>query len=363
MDCEKFDKAALDLLYEELDELTGAAARRHVEHCSRCGAIFAQMRATRAVGVLPRLSPPADLQERILRMEREARTGLPFRERAGRAISVMAGYAMRPQLAMAALLLLMIGSSFLFLRSKPGDADSVRVTERGIQEADESVAIVPLPESASRRTPSPIPASKNEAPAAAEPEQKKVALADEASKASADGEVAESENDPFDEALSMYRKGQYKMAEEKFDAIASAGGPEAASASLYSAQSARNRAGCSEAARKFDDVQQANAGTNVGYEAAWDAATCYKELGQIDRARRHYESLLEVAAYAERAQHALDKLDSGLGTAVASRRAAAARPPAEAEAKTKPAAKPAAPASKPAAKPKADESTVPATSF
>ncbi len=39
MDCEKFDRVVLDLLYEELDELTAAAARRHMEHCARCRGI------------------------------------------------------------------------------------------------------------------------------------------------------------------------------------------------------------------------------------------------------------------------------------------------------------------------------------
>ena len=39
MDCEKFDEHVIDALYGELDELTAAALRRHVESCSRCAAI------------------------------------------------------------------------------------------------------------------------------------------------------------------------------------------------------------------------------------------------------------------------------------------------------------------------------------
>ena len=35
MDCEKFDKIVLDLLYQELDELGTAAAERHLDQCAR----------------------------------------------------------------------------------------------------------------------------------------------------------------------------------------------------------------------------------------------------------------------------------------------------------------------------------------
>jgi TolA-binding protein len=267
---------------------------------------------------------------------------------------------MRPQLAMAALLILMIGSSFLFLRSKPGDTDSVRVTERGIQEADESVAIVPLPENPSQRAFGPIPSEAEAAPPAAPAEAEDTA--EKKRTGATENEAADSTADPFDEALGSYRKGQYKMAEEQFDAIANAGGPQAASASLYAAHSARNRAGCAEAAGKFDAVQQANPGTNVANEARWHAAMCYKEMGQVDRARAHYEGLLEALAYAERARHALDRLDSETGAAVASRRAAAAPDAEKAGAKSKAAADTAA-AAKPAAKPKANTPAKPGAGF
>ena len=111
MDCERFDRVVLDLLYEELDELTAAAARRHVEQCVRCRGILAGLRATREVATLPLVDAPAGLEHSILEAERRARESLPLRRRLGRGVSVLAGYAMRPQLAMAALLLLAIGSS------------------------------------------------------------------------------------------------------------------------------------------------------------------------------------------------------------------------------------------------------------
>jgi len=79
VDCEKFDRVVLDLLYEELDELTSAAAKRHMDHCSRCRAIGSGLRATREVGILPLIEAPAGLEERILETERRARAQLPLR--------------------------------------------------------------------------------------------------------------------------------------------------------------------------------------------------------------------------------------------------------------------------------------------
>ncbi len=316
MDCEKFDKVVLEMLYDELDELTGAAAKRHMEHCSRCGSMGARLRATREVGMLPQLAPPAGLQERILRLERAARQALPLRERVGRTISVLAGYAMRPQLAMAALLLLMIGSSFLFLRAKPGDADNVHVTERGVREADESVAIVPLPEPAAKSVPAEVTAPAPEHEKAREVAEQQPGGAKPASapleRRSAAASTATDEltaDDAYDQAMSAYRRGEYKTAQEQFEAIAAEGGEQAASARLFAAHAARSSSGCGEAAAKFDAVYEQFRGTDVGHEAAWQAASCYRALGQLDQARAHYQRLLDVPAYADRAQHALARLD------------------------------------------------------
>lgn len=337
MDCEKFDKVVLEMLYDELDELTSAAAKRHMDHCSRCGSMGARLRATREVGVLPVLTPPAGLEERILRLERQARHGLPLRQRVGRGISVLAGYAMRPQTAMAALLVLMLGSSFLFLRSKPGDADSIHVTERGIREADESIAIVPLPETAESpppaeerartaseaKKPASVPQRVVEPPAAA-------AAAAEPAALEPDAETGE---DAYDQAMSAYRRGDYAAAQEQFQAIAAAGGEQAPAAHLYAAHSARDSAGCDVAAPKFDAVNSKYPGTNVAQEAVWQAATCYRALGLVDLARARYQLLLDVPAYADRAQHALQRLTEPATESVAARKAAA---PAAAKAPAQP---------------------------
>src|SRR3954462_6210848 len=148
MDCEKFDRVVLDLLYGELDELTEAAAKRHIEHCSRCKGVSSGLRATREVGALALVDPPEGLELGILEAERRLNAKLPLGKKLERGVSILAVYAMRPQLAMAALLLLMIGSSLFFLRARPGARDSVLVTERGAPEteAEHAEEIVPAPE-------------------------------------------------------------------------------------------------------------------------------------------------------------------------------------------------------------------------
>src|SRR5690606_26153240 len=65
MDCERYDKIALNLLYEELDELTAAAARRHLHHCTRCKNISSSMQATKELAELPLVDPPEGLRDRI----------------------------------------------------------------------------------------------------------------------------------------------------------------------------------------------------------------------------------------------------------------------------------------------------------
>ena len=365
MDCERFDRVSLDLLYEELDELTGAAAKRHVEHCSRCRDIHAEMRATRAVGVLPLLDPPPDLESRILEAERAAHARLPLRKRAGRGISILAGYAMRPQLAMAALLLLMVGTSLLLLRARPGDRENVQVTERGVPESErESVAIVPVPEKVASDTAAEahgvkLGREKKEgrgqdlsdqefatAPqAAAEATEKdKNAEADELKQSGDAGS-----DGVYDRGLEAYRAARYTEAIKDFDDVASKGGKQAPSAALFAAQAVRKSSGCSQAAPRFEAVSSRFRGGGIGHEATWQAADCYRALGRADDARRAYTQLLDVAGYGQRAQLALASLETG--DRVAAKRAAQAAPGgAAAGAKVKAAPKPTAPP-KAAAKP------------
>jgi hypothetical protein len=143
MDCEKFDQILIDALYDELDELTLAAAKRHADGCRRCQTAWSGLRATLKVGVLPTVEPPASLEPNILEAARKAHGRVPFPKRVGRAISWAGSYAMRPQTAMAAILVLMLGSSVIFVRRKPDRSgpSRVSVTERGVPE--QAVEAVP----------------------------------------------------------------------------------------------------------------------------------------------------------------------------------------------------------------------------
>lgn len=300
MDCERFERVVLDLLYEELDELTAASARRHLEHCVRCQTIVQGLRATREVGALPLVDPPEGLELRILEAERKARDGLPLRKRLGRAVSVLAEYAMRPQLAMAALLLLAIGSSLIFLRGRPGDRERVQVTERGAPEGEsDSVAILPIPAA------EPAPAAQAEKPlAAAAKSEAKPADALGSGSGETDGDSA------FDAALAAFKDGRYGEARRQFEDVAARGsGSQAAEAALYAAQSAKNGESCAVAVSLFDQVATRHPGTRFGYDATWQAANCYETLGDSERAKRSYQALLDDATYGERAKSSLAALE------------------------------------------------------
>jgi TolA-binding protein len=352
VDCEKFDRVVLDLLYGELDELTAAAARRHMEHCARCGPIGSGLRATREVGQLPLLAPSADLESRILEAERQAHARLPLRERVGRAVSVMAGYAMRQQLAMAALLVLALASSLLLLRARPGEREAMHVTERGVPEAEGDGVIVPVPASPARGA---LAAAEPARSAAREKTARGAAERDEAPTAggasSGKGESGDGA-EAYDRAMAEFRSGHYDEAARLFEAVESAGGGNAPSAALFAAQSLKRRSGCSAAAPRFDSVASRYAGTDAANEATWQAAVCYQALGQADRARQGYVALRSAPSHAERAARALDAMDSGgVQAEVASRapRKAAAAAPAAPPAAAAPGAKPAPPARPPAA--------------
>jgi TolA-binding protein len=337
MDCEKFDRVLLDLLYGELDELTQASAKRHTEHCTRCRAIVTELRATREVGSLPLVDPPEGLELKILEAERQARAVLPLRQRFGRAVSVLAGYAMRPQLAMAALLLLMIGSSLVFLRASPGARERVLVTERGVPESEGDTLVVPLPDRVREEAP-PRPAAAAPVAEAAEAKAQRSAAASpaagNATSASADDEEGKSDRaDPasaFANGVALFDEGRYVEARRAFESVATRGGERAPEAALYAARSTRQSEGCSAASMQFEQVTARYPGTASALEATWQAADCYKSLGELDQARRSYERLLSTS-YEERARAALARLeDEAPALAARKAKAAAASKPAAA---------------------------------
>lgn len=308
MDCERFDKTTLDLLYGELDELSAAAARRHLHHCTRCQGIWNKLRVTKEIALVPLEEPPPDLFESILAAERQAESALPLPQRFSRLVSIVAGYAMRPQLAMAALLLLMIGSSLLFVRQDPAGRGQVSVTELGAPRA----APLEVPGRAA-----PVVVEGDGTPALA---------------ASSTADAPALEEEPgasYADAMAAYHEGRYAEAERLFGEVAAQGGEKAASAALHEGHAARNGSGCQRAARLYDGVAERFAGTTLAEEASWHAASCYQALGELSRARAHYVALESSSAFRERASAALAGVDESLASTAAAVRTEASAPAAE----------------------------------
>ncbi len=291
MDCEKFDRIVLDLLYGELDELTDAAAKRHVEHCSRCKSMSSGLRATRDVGALALVDPPDSLELGILAAERRMNEKLPLTKKLGRGVSILAVYAMRPQLAMAALLLLMIGSSLFFLRARPNSRDSVLITERGVpdNEAEHVVLQAPselreLPRAVASALPRPASARDEAAPARERDSERAsaplaAAEAEAPSSAAAKGASADAEStgalepaaDSVEAALAAFQGGRYVEAQRRYEEIAARGGSDAPSAALQAVEALRRQRGCPAAAPRYDEVHARYPQTPSGSEAAWQA--------------------------------------------------------------------------------------------
>jgi TolA-binding protein len=150
------------------------------------------------------------------------------------------------------------------------------------------------------------------------------------------GQVTTDSDASYDAAIAAYRDGRYSEAQRRFDEIASQGGAHAANSALYEVQALRMISGCPSAAPRFEDVHTRYPGS-VGNDAAWQAADCYRSLGEIARARQNYELLSADPSYKARAKEAIAELDQRVANQEAAARkapaAAAASPPVKAAAK------------------------------
>src|SRR5579872_6068186 len=116
MDCDKLESAIMDELYGEADEASSAAVKRHIAGCERCATLLAGLRATRSVAVLPMVRPSSGLEHRILLAAGLTQPSvMPIQRHLARAVSAAGSWAMRPQTAMAAVFLVMLGASVLLL--------------------------------------------------------------------------------------------------------------------------------------------------------------------------------------------------------------------------------------------------------
>lgn len=333
MDCEKFDRIIMDLLYEELDELTRAAALRHVEHCQRCRSELSQLKNAREVATLALVDAPDGFEQRLRAAELAESSQLPLSQRAARAWTILTGYAMRPQLAMAALLMLMIGSSLLFLRPRPGSQTSaMQVTERGTPLPNQDQVVVPVPATVNDEPREPSLARATAEPAAAsvapsaprevpktlaarahtEPIHARSPAAPSAASASAeetpDRSGQEVEERTFAEATRALQAGDLDRALAMFDELASAGGQKAAVSELNAALAAESSQGCAAALPRFDSVAARYPGSPLGNKATWRSATCRSKTGQVRRAMLDFEKLMKVPQYRADAERAFIQL-------------------------------------------------------
>jgi Putative zinc-finger len=386
MDCERFESAMMDELYGELDEVTSAAMKRHAAGCTHCAALLEGLQTTRRFATVALVDPPDGLEKRILAAAEQTGTVVPLRRRMARAVSLAGAWAMRPQTAMAAVFLVMIGTSVLFLRGR-GMKDAapastpVTVTEEGSPAALEpSASASPLARAApptvaasavaTFAVPSrdePLAHASRSAPAkddderegqmvpgAPPPPAATFAVGDiplgtlrggagGGGAGLADLDKAESEKkatSPFDSAVQAYQGGRYDDATRAFDAL-SAKDPAAV---LWAARSVRDGKGCRAALQRFDQAAQRGANTPTGWDALLEGARCYRAVGQPAQARTRLGALLNVDSHKDAARRELDIIDqqsSASGAVRASAPKAAAAPA--------PAAPPASPNSKPAA--------------
>ncbi|XXX73722.1 zf-HC2 domain-containing protein [Sorangium sp. So ce134] len=308
MDCEKFDQHVMDALYDELDELTHAAMKRHMDGCARCASAFAGLRAARDAGPLPLEEPSVELEARILEAVEVAQKKTPFRRKALRALAWAGSHAMRPQLAMAALFVLVIGSSLLLLRPKTGVAP-VRVTEWGQPASDQ------------QETPS-VPAPTVLAAPADESDVRRLAEA--------------KANEP--------PRTMLEAAKEK-GARAAAEAEDGASAALREAQALQRRSGCAAAVGKLDEVGARYPGTPAAHAAMWEAARCYQSAGEAEKARELLLALRSAKGYGDRAEQMLAGLEAGAARSKTQNALPTATTPAAAAAarRAAPSAKPGSP--------------------
>jgi hypothetical protein len=372
MDCEKFEMAMMDELYGELDELTSAAAKRHIASCARCAAIFSGLRATRRVATVALVEPPAGLEDRILALAREAPAAIPFRRRLARLVSVAGSWAMRPQTAMAALFMVMLGTSLLLLRGRSSRAPAsaeMTVTERGTpapvasamtpagepQAAASAVAVAmgsrpgeskmgappvattaPPPEalaedSRQRVMARPISVAKDEeAPVAAAHKAAPMLPGQEmpfpaappprAAAAPAAGgggggwasAYASSAADNDKKSLTPFDAAVRLYQSGRYDDAARAFdalAPSDANADLWAARAIREGKGARAAIARFDRVASRASGTPPGWDALLEGALCYRSAGDFGNARVRLNALLGVDSHKDRARAELERLN------------------------------------------------------
>ena len=255
MECEEFELSLIAELYGELDEPARAALLQHEASCSRCSERAGLLRrGHEAASALPLEEASLELEERVLAAVTKAEKKPPVVLRALRGLAWAGSHAMRPQLAMAALFCLVVGSSLLLLRARPGSVGAVpvRVTERGTPAAAE-----PTPEQ------TPVSGAAPPADGAIGRGRAESVTRDEREKDKA------ADAPPAPAAAAAPGRG----------ALGEAADAESPAMALSNARAQRATAGCKGGIGLLDDVAKNHAGTPEGSAAKKEADACRSELG------------------------------------------------------------------------------------
>lgn len=344
MDCQTFDSSLLDALYGELDEASSTAMGAHAAGCAACAGRLEKLKRTRdLVRLALEAAFPASLEERVLAaataaMEAPKSNVVSLADRA-KSVSVaepkengttsgggaILRFLVKPQLAIAATFLLVLGAAVVFKSSK--------------REASPA-AMMEAPETASAGWAAPPPPAATTTAEAKPAEPSALAPNDDlpapAASATAPAYAKVRARDPaFVAAKSLYDAGRYAEALPKFEVLA-AHDPEAA---LYAARCIAKTKSCDAAAARYDDVASHNAGTEVASRAALEAARCYKDEGKVAAARSRYVRLEKDGFVSGEANAEIASLDT-----VPRAEPKASKPAATTTATARPAAKAAKPA-------------------
>lgn len=177
MTCESCRDLLIELVCEELPADTAAEVRAHALTCERCGPELAKLEGTLKVASnLPLLAPSPEVERRIMQAARAAVAGKAkglAREQQlaeGRVASWfvrVSAWAMSPQVAMASVLILVVGIGLYALPiGRSPETTALRATEE--EEATPQSAEPEEPAAAAAATPLPTPerqAAERRAPA------------------------------------------------------------------------------------------------------------------------------------------------------------------------------------------------------
>jgi hypothetical protein len=299
MDCETFDSSWLEALYGELDADASAAFDAHLVACPACAARFEKLKATRSLVSGESLVTPApsNLEARILAAAESAMGAgkvIPLAPKRG-----VVAFLMRPQLAVAATFLLVIGAAFFLNTAKREAAPATMSAAEPA--ASQAAAAEPAP----MATAAPAPVADNQKAAAAGP-----------SPHAAEGELAS--------AKKLVDTGRCAEALPRLEALAATN----ADAELYVARCIAQTKGCPAAIARFDSAAKRNAGSENGSRAALEAARCAHQVGQVTAARARYAGLTNDGYVADEATVALANLETPRAAKAAAPKAAAPTKPA-----------------------------------